>query len=69
MTKPVFQRDNMHYAYGKELKDMQSYMKLKIPVAPNLTKTRLDMSQPTQNLPLAQLHYTLLFVIYVPFFP
>jgi len=39
----------MHYAYGTELKDIKSYMKLKIPAAPNLTKTRLVMSQPTQN--------------------
>jgi hypothetical protein len=39
----------MHYAYGTELKDIKSYMKLKIPAAPNLIKTRLVMSQPTQN--------------------
>ena len=69
MTKPVFQRDNMHYAYGTELKDIKSYMKLKIPAAPNLTKTRLGMSQPTQKLPLTQLHNKLLSVVYVSFFP
>jgi hypothetical protein len=56
MTKHVFQRDNMHYAYGTELKDMQSYMKLKIPAVRNVTKTRLGVSQPTQKLPLTKSH-------------
>jgi hypothetical protein len=69
MTKPVFQRDNMHYAYGTELRDMQSYITLKIPAAPNLTKTRPAMSQPTQKLPLTQLHNKLLSFVYVAFFP
>jgi hypothetical protein len=69
MAKPVFQRDNMHYANGTELKDRQNYMKLKIPAALNLTKTRLVMSQPTQKHPLTQLHDKLLSVVYVSFFP
>jgi len=69
MTKPVFQRDNMYYAYGTELKDMQSYIKIKIAAAPNLTKTRLVMPQLTQKLPLAQLHDKLFSVVYVSFFP
>jgi len=69
MTKSVFQRDNLQYAYGTQLKDIKYYMKLKIPAAPNLTKTRLGMSQPTQKLPLTQLHDKLLFNVYVSFFP
>jgi hypothetical protein len=69
MNKHVFQRDNLHYAYGTELKNMQSYIKLKIPAAPNLKKTRHGMSQTTQKLPLTQLHDKLLFNVYVSFFP
>jgi hypothetical protein len=60
MTKPLFQRDNLHYAYGAELKDMQSYTKLKIPPAPNLTKTPLGMTQ---------LHDTLLYKVCISFSP
>jgi hypothetical protein len=67
MTKPIVLRDSMHYAYGTELKDMQGYMNLKIPSAPNLTKIRLDMSQTTQKLPLTQLHDKLLSFVCVPF--
>jgi hypothetical protein len=67
MTKPDFQRYNKHYAYRTKLKDMQSYMELKIPAAPNLTKIRLDMSQPTQKLPLTQLQDKLLSFVFGPF--
>jgi hypothetical protein len=70
MTTPVFQRNNTHYAYVTELKDMQSYMKLKIPATRNVTKTRLVTSQPTQKLSLTQLHDDkLLSVVYVSFSP
>ena len=46
----------MHLDYGRDLNDMQSYMKLKIPAARNVSKTRLVVSQPTQKLSLTQLH-------------
>ena len=70
MATTVFQRDNTHCSFGTELKDMQTYMKLKIPAARNVNKTRLVMSQPTQKLSLTQLHDDkLLSVVYVSFFP
>ena len=45
---------------------MQTYMKLKIPTAPKVTKSRLGLSQPTQKLSLTQLRDKLHPVLYVP---
>jgi hypothetical protein len=58
----------MHYVYGTDLKDTQSYIKLQIPAAHNVTKTPLGMSQKTQKLPLTQLKDKLLSVVYISFF-
>jgi len=59
-VQTVYQRDNMHYAYGTDLNHTQSYMKLKIPAA--------RMSQPTQKISLTQLHDKLLPIVCF-FFP
>jgi hypothetical protein len=69
MTKPVFQRDNMHNANGTVFKDMEGYIRLKIPAASNLAKSRLVMTQPTHKLPLTQLHDKLRSVVYVSLIP